>query len=192
MEGSSSEMKSASFAKFSRRENKATIISRDSNLNPPKKWTETPWLEGAQTAVRSRVTLAGHFANEWNALGTWGLRYRATGSRENSRAEALTAAGHPNAYVQRTCELSIKFFTACCRGKDGVMPTIRIRLALAEIRSMAPDLLEIHPAANRCPDRLKDLEGRSVTRMQTRQGNDRAVVPWPEGWSAKRCEVLRK
>jgi len=52
---------------------------------------------------------------------------------------------------------------------------------------MAPDLLEIHPAANRCPDRLKDLEGRSVTRMQTRQGNDKAVVPWPEGWPAKRC-----
>ena len=57
-------MKSASFAKFNPRENKVTIISKDLNLNPPKKWTETPWLEVTQSAVRPSVTMA---SSAWSA-----------------------------------------------------------------------------------------------------------------------------
>jgi hypothetical protein len=45
-------------------------------------------------------------------------------------------------------------------GESGVFRAIRSRLALGENCSMAPHLLEIHPAANRCPDWLKDLQGR--------------------------------
>ena len=88
--------------------------TRNLNLNPPKKWTETPWLEGPQSTVRPRVTSAGLFASEWKTLWTWGLRYQATGSRQDSRAEALAAARHPNTYVRTTCELSIRLFNACC------------------------------------------------------------------------------
>jgi hypothetical protein len=114
MERSSSEMKSASFTKFSPRDlpqsfdggrghdhhSIAINLTRNSNLITPKKWTEAQWREGTQSAVRPRVTLANLSASEWNTRWAWGLRYQVTGLRQDSGAGQLAAARHPNAYVR--------------------------------------------------------------------------------------------
>jgi|SRR6185369_2291773 hypothetical protein len=34
------------------------------NFNSPQKWTQAPWLEGTQSAIPARVTLAGHSVSE--------------------------------------------------------------------------------------------------------------------------------
>jgi len=103
----------------------ATKSTRNSNLNTPKKWTETRWLESSRSTGRPRATLAGLSASDqdlvtlskcsaivlrcfqWNTRWTWGLR-------QDSGAGALAAARHPNAYVRTTCALSIRLFNACC------------------------------------------------------------------------------
>jgi hypothetical protein len=97
----------------------ATNLIRNLNLNSPKKWTETPWLESTQS----------HSAQ--SDLG------RLFCERPGARS----------------------YNDAIYSGKGGVFRTVRSRPALVENRSMAPHLLEIHPAANRCPDWLKEPSG---------------------------------
>jgi hypothetical protein len=264
MEGSSSKMKSASFAKFSPHENTclyakvamtsppgnnisadkalnstnswtrtaafgvasysnlsmnvagdhhsihATNLTRNVNLNPPKKWTETPWFEGTQSAARPRVTLAGLSTSEWNTLWTWDLRYQVTGLRQDSGAGALAAARHPNAYVRTTCELSIRLFNACCVSAAPVdcsgflgcsEPAIAAKTGSSGPFEAGWRLEKIAPWHPICSKSiLLPIDARTGLRT-LRAGVSPAckrgmatIGQWCHGqsWSAKRCEVLRK
>jgi len=180
-------------------------------LNTPKKWTETRWLEVIESDVRPRVTLAGLFASEWNTCGL-GASDTKSRLRQDSGAGALAAARHPNAYVRTTCALSIRLFNARCvcerralrwlrifgmlrtrySGKNEVFRSIQSRLRSEKIALWHPIcsksiLLPIDARTG-----LRTLRAGVSPACKRAMATIGAVVPWPEGWSAKRCEVLRK
>jgi hypothetical protein len=114
----------------------ATNLTR----NSPKKWTETPWLEGTQSALRSRVSLAGiSTSDQVQDLVT--------------TLSIAAQAGSSGPFKAGSRSRKIPQWHPIC-SKSNLLP-IDARTGLRTFRAGV---------------------GRSLPRMQTRQGNDSAVA----------------